>query len=260
MIWDVHTHLHGLDGATPEARMARLVAFAQRMGVERIVVMMGFPFVPDPTPQELRRQNDQVLQALSHHHDRAFGFVYVSGKYPEVSVKEIDRCIRDGPMVGVKLWVARRCLEKDLDAIVERAAALKAPLLQHTWHKVAGNLGGESTTQDLATLARRHPGASFICGHSGGDWELGLRAFRGIKNVVTEVSGSDPTAGFVEIAVRELGADRVLFGSDAGGRSFASQIAKVRGAEVPEPAKKLIFRENLRRLLSPILAAKGVRS
>jgi predicted TIM-barrel fold metal-dependent hydrolase len=62
----------------------------------------------------------------------------------------------------------------------------------------------------------------------------------------------------VEMAVRELGAARVIYGSDAGGRSFASQLAKVRGADIPDGAKTLILRENLRRLLKPILSAKGI--
>src|SRR4029078_11492099 len=57
MIWDVHTHLSGVDGRTPEERMARLLAFADRMGVERVCVFMGFPFLTDPTPDQLREQN-----------------------------------------------------------------------------------------------------------------------------------------------------------------------------------------------------------
>jgi predicted TIM-barrel fold metal-dependent hydrolase len=61
------------------------------------------------------------------------------------------------------------------------------------------------------------------------------------------------------MAVRELGAERVIYGSDAGGRSFASQLAKVTGAEIPESARRLILGENLRRLLTPILKAKGYR-
>src|SRR5712671_3232858 len=104
MIWDVHGHLYGVDGRTPEEKMTQLVRFADRMGVDRVVVMMGYPFAGDPSTDELRRQNDQVLAALAHHHDRAFGFVYTSGKHPEFSVREIDRCVKDGPMVGVKLW------------------------------------------------------------------------------------------------------------------------------------------------------------
>jgi uncharacterized protein len=66
------------------------------------------------------------------------------------------------------------------------------------------------------------------------------------------------TSGFVEMAVRELGAGRIVFGSDVAGRSFASQLAKVTGAAIPESAKRLILRENLRGLLGPILKVKGL--
>ena len=61
----------------------------------------------------------------------------------------------------------------------------------------------------------------------------------------------------MEMAVRELGAERIIYGSDAFGRSFASQLGKVMGAEIPESAKRLILGENLRRILTPILRAKG---
>jgi predicted TIM-barrel fold metal-dependent hydrolase len=61
------------------------------------------------------------------------------------------------------------------------------------------------------------------------------------------------------MAVRELGAERVLYGSDAGGRSFASQLAKVLGADIPDSAKQLILAGNLKRILQPILREKGVK-
>ena len=259
MIWDVHTHLSGVEGRTPEERMAKLIGFAERMGVDRVCLSMGMTFLQDPTPKELRQQNDEVLAALSHYHDKAFGFVYTSGKYPEESVREIDRCVKNGPMVGVKLWVARRAAEKDLDAIVARATELKSPIMQHTWLKTTGNFPGESTPQDLVELAKRHPKAMLICGHTGGDWQLGVRAIRATTSLYTEIAGSDPTSGFVEFAVKELGVDRVIYGSDAGGRSFASQLAKVHGADVPDEARKKIFGENLKRLLTPILKDKGMK-
>jgi uncharacterized protein len=49
----------------------------------------------------------------------------------------------------------------------------------------------------------------------------------------------------------------VIYGSDVGGRSFASQLSKVLGARVPDSDKKLILGGNLRRLLAPVLRAKG---
>jgi predicted TIM-barrel fold metal-dependent hydrolase len=111
---------------------------------------------------------------------------------------------------------------------------------------------------EMAELAARHPQAALICGHTGADWERGLRAIRPYPNVYADLCGSDPTAGFVEMAVAELGAERLLYGSDAGGRSFASQLAKVLGANIPDAAKKLILAGNLKRLLRPILQQKGI--
>ncbi|PYK02379.1 MAG: amidohydrolase, partial [Verrucomicrobia bacterium] len=51
---------------------------------------------------------------------------------------------------------------------------------------------------------------------------------------------------------------RVIYGSDAGGRSFASQLAKVFGAGIAESAKRLILGRNLKQLLNPILQQKGI--
>jgi predicted TIM-barrel fold metal-dependent hydrolase len=260
VIWDLHVHLSGVTGRTPEERMAQLIEYADRVGIERICVYMGMSFAQHPTPERLRQDNDQVLQALQHYHDRVFGFVYVSGEHPEASLAEIDRCVRDGPMVGIKLWVAKEASAAAIDPIIERAAALKAVIFQHTWFKTNNSMyRGESTPDDLVALARRHPTVPLICGHTGGTWELGIRAVRAIPTISIDLAGSDPTSGIVEMAVRELGAERVIYGSDAGGRSFASQLGKVYGAHLPDDARRLILSGNLRRMLLPILKEKGVR-
>jgi len=257
--WDLHTHLAGVPGRTPDERMAKLIEFAARMGIAKLIVFMGMEFEYEPTPEGFRKANDEVLQALSHYHDRAMGFAYLNPKFGQESLDEFDRCVVDGPMVGIKLWVAEHCNAPSLDPIVARAAEHKAIVFQHTWIKITGNLPGESTPMELAELAARHPDATLVCGHSGGDWEQGIRAIRPRENVYADLGGGDPTAGFTEIAVRELGAERVLYGSDAGGRSFASQLAKVYGARISDEDKRLILGGNLKRLLTPILESKGVK-
>jgi hypothetical protein len=108
-IWDVHCHLTHFSGRTPDVRMAQLLERATRLGIERVYAFMGMSTSRNPTPERLRQENDEVLQARSHYHDRAFGFCYVSGDHVEASLEEIDRCVHKGPMVGIKLWVARRC-------------------------------------------------------------------------------------------------------------------------------------------------------
>ena len=97
MIWDLHCHLVGVEGRTPDERMVRLLELADRMEVERLVLFMGQTFLIDPTPDEFRRQNDEVLQALSHWHHRAFGFVYLNPRHEEESLRELDRCVKMAP-------------------------------------------------------------------------------------------------------------------------------------------------------------------
>ena len=260
MIWDLHCHLSGMTGETVKERVEQMLLYANRMRVQRLVLFMGWPFASNPAPEEFRRQNDQVLEALALAPERLFGLAYVNGNHPAESLQEIERCVAQGPMLGVKLWTARACSDPALDPIVGRCGELQALVYQHTWLKAEGKLPGESTPMDVALLAARHPGVRIICGHTGGDWTHGIRAVRAVPHLTIDLGGSEPTAGFVEMAVRELGAERILYGSDIGGRSFASQLAKVHGAALPNSAKRAILGGNLRRILGPILEAKGVKT
>jgi predicted TIM-barrel fold metal-dependent hydrolase len=241
--------------------MEVLIRCADRVGIERLILSQGYSADEHPTPDQLREENDRTLRAVRRFPDRAYGSVYLSPSYIEFSLKEFDRCVRDGPMIGVgELEADKRCNAPELDPIVERAVAMKCPILQHTWLKAGGNEPGESTPAELVELARRHPDANFICAHTGGDWERGIRIIRSTKNILAETAGFDPTSGAVEMAVRELGAERVVYGSDAGGRSFASQLGKAMGADISESDRELVVGGNLRRLFAPILRAKGYQA
>ena len=259
-IWDEHCHLGAVPGESPEERMAVLIECADRLGIERLLLSQGYSAQRHPTADQLREENDRVMRAVRRYTDRAFGSVYLSPAHPEFSVREFNRCVRDGPMVCIgELEADKRCNAPEMDSIVECALSMKTPILQHTWLKTGGNEEGESTPYDVVELARRHPDLQLVCVHTGGDWERGIRVLRSAKNVHAEIAGSNPTTGFVEMAVRELGAERVIYGSDVGGRSFASQLSKVMGAGIPNSAKELILGGNLRRLLMPVLQARGYR-
>lgn len=258
-IWDLHCHFSGVTGDTVEERTARILQYADRMHIERLVFFMGFPWSYTPEPAVFRKQNDQVLRALDRWPERLLGFAYLNAQYPEECLKEIDRCVVNGPMVGIKLWVARKCSDAEVEPVIRRCGELKAAIYQHTWLKNGGNRPGESTPMDIAALAERNPDVPLICGHTGGEWTRGIRAVRATPNVSVGIGGGEPGSGLVDMAVRELGADRVIYGSDAGGRSFATQLAKVYGAQISDPDKKKILGGNLRRMLSPIMKRKGMR-
>jgi predicted TIM-barrel fold metal-dependent hydrolase len=257
-VWDQHAHLGSVPGSTPEQRMDFLVKCMDRVGVERLIISQGYCATQHPTPEQFRLENDRVMRAVKAFPDRAYGSVYITPALLAFSIQELNRCERDGPMVMIgEIEAEVRCNVRDMDPIAEWAVAHEVPVLQHEWLNARGNAPGESFTYDVVELAKRHPKLQIVCAHLGGNWELGIRTMRGAKNVYAGLAGFDPEAGVVEMAVRELGAERVIFGSDVGGRSFASQLAKVLSADIPDSAKELILGGNLRRLLMPVLKKKG---
>jgi predicted TIM-barrel fold metal-dependent hydrolase len=110
----------------------------------------------------------------------------------------------------------------------------------------------------VVELALRHPGVELICGHAGGDWEIGIRTIRRFPLITLETAGNDPTAGFLEMAVRELGEDRVVFGGHLPTRGYGNEMGKILAADIPAKAKEKILGGNLRRMLTPILNSKGI--
>jgi len=259
-IWDIHCHLPSgrVKGDTLKAQMGNLLETADRMGIDKIGAFLRV--------DNDDRSNEAIREAVEHHHPRVLGFVYVNLPDTKRAVDKINRFIADGPFVGVKLGGRSGiCSKPEYDPLFKRAVELGAIIYQHTWLKLggepptvgAGNLERESTPQDVINVAKRYPEHSIICGHNGGDWELGTRAVRSQPNVPVEVSGGYPARGQVELAVRELGADRVVYGSDVTGRSFGSQIGKVWDAHVPQAHREKIFSGNIARLHQNILKQKG---
>ena len=58
------------------------------MGIDRVLLYLGMipPLVADPTPDDLRRLNDETLDALSAWPERARGLVYLNPKHTEFAL------------------------------------------------------------------------------------------------------------------------------------------------------------------------------
>jgi predicted TIM-barrel fold metal-dependent hydrolase len=151
-------------------------------------------------------------------------------------------------MVGVKLWIARKATDPGVDVLLKEVARLDVPVLQHAWLKTTGNYEHESTPADVAEAARRHPETTIQMAHLYGAGERGLHDIAPYPNVLVDTSGGDPEAGLLEVAVSLLGAERIVFGSDAPGRDFSVPLGKVIGADLSPEQKELIFSGNATRI------------
>lgn len=248
MIIDCHVHLLTDPHALPDA-VSHMLACMDRLGIDQACLSLGNRLIVQPTAEELRLSNEWVAKAVALAPERIIGFVYCSPNHPELSLEQIEHYAVNGPFRGIKLWVCQLCDHEGNDPICARAAELGLPVLQHTWYKTTGNMPTESGPKHLLALAQRHPRTNFIMAHAGGDWERGLRLVRQQPNIFPDTCGNDPEAGFTELAVRLVGPQRLIFGSDATGRSFGSQMAKVTGADIGEAGKRRILGENLLRLM-----------
>jgi len=202
----------------------------------------------------VRAKPNLVLRPFNRWPKLLLGMIQLNPNDVRASLDALNRWLRDGPMLGVYFPGggpgALTCTHKNFEPLIKRIAELKGVIMQHTWNKTGGKHGpGESTPAELATVAARFPEQRFICAHAGGEWQHGLRAVRATPNILVETSGFDDTAGFIEMAVRELGPRRIVFGSHLPSRSLGTELSKVITANIPATPKKQILGQNFRDLL-----------
>ena len=268
-IWDLHYHGFYLGGMKQHEEN---LPYVERMGIERMLSLdtAGTPTDPlgNMLPDDKKREIRTYLEKNS---DRIVGLIPIDPSQPVESCRKMDEWIANGPCVGIKYYGGNPggvvCSHANNDAIVRLASELNAIIYIHTWMKIGGqprrpggvNERGESTPMDVAELAARFPSVPMICGHSGGDWELGVRAVRRHENVWIEFSGSDPHSGQVDFTVREVGVNRLIWGGHGPSRSYSTELSKVLDADLTHDQRLQIFGGNLRRLAAPIFQKKGYK-
>jgi predicted TIM-barrel fold metal-dependent hydrolase len=228
--------------------LERILHEAHSYGVDKVVLSGLTDLGPSVTPDDVREGNDYVLRFIAERPEETIGLCYTSPLHGDEAIREIDRCIGAG-MRGIKLLTACAMSDERVDPIAARAAELRAPILQHAWYKRDGQTPDESTPADVAALAARHPKTMIVMAHLTGCNERGMADIAPHANVHVDTSGSEPEAGITEMAVRKLGARRVLFGTDASGRGYAAALGKVLGAKISARDKALILGGNAARLL-----------
>lgn len=264
-IWDSYftpAHSHpGRDGNKLVEDIERSLPAIESAGIEKLCYFphVGIGTTNDPEFEAVvRARPELVLKPMERWPALLLGMIQINANDVARSLEALDRWLRDGPMLGVYFASSGPgslpCTHPNYEPLVERIAELKGVIMQHTWFKTGGKGGpGESTPSELAELAAKYPEQTLVCAHAGGEWERGIRAIRSSPNILIETSGFDATAGFLEMAIRDIGPERILFGSHLPSRSLGTELGKILGAQMSERARHLVLGENYRKLLAPIL-------
>jgi len=233
-------------------RVAARVAHLRRLGIDKSC--NANPAVDTSgDPKDMRERNDNVLESMRRFPDFILGLCYVNPGYARAAQDEITRCIVDGGMVGLKLYYQYAIDEPVQFPVIERCIELGVPILMHAGHlvdpKEIASQPRASSGEHFVEVARRYPEAMLICGHigGGGDWEWQLKALREAPSVYIDTSGSVIDAGMIEQCVRDLGVERLLFGTDM---SAERGVGKILDARITGRQREMIFSGNFQKILA----------
>jgi len=239
LIVDVHAHIgifkYGLARSMTAEGLVRLMDEA---GVDKAVISQ--------LSLKMTEDNDSVSKAVDEFPDRLLGFAHIDPRDSKTALKELDRSINTLGLVGVKMhsnfdhfvpW------DKNVFELMERIEDYRLPVLFHTGEELSRPL-------QIAYVAKHFPKIPVILGHMG-LW-IAIESIPAAKlsdNIYLETSiqGEIPA---LEEAVKELGAERILFGTDTPFSAYTVEMAKIEALDIPEEDKGKILGRNALKLLN----------
>jgi len=236
---DAHAHFYHADAGRADwaAVNASRLRAGERIGITYHVasVLGSYGFSSPtyfPSPADVTRGNDAMLEICDREPDRVRMFVTVNPNYADHATAEIERCAERGA-IGIKLLASRRADDALLDPIAEIAADHGFPILHHIWQHRRREWPSQEISDgaDLARLAQRHPKSSFILAHigGGGDYMHTFPAIADCPNIYPDLSGSGVDRGMLDEALNALGPQRLLWGCDL---TMCTGLAKLHALEV----------------------------
>jgi uncharacterized protein len=200
-----------------------------------------------PRGYHLGPANDVVAAAVARQ-SRLVGLVRVDPNLGDEAVAELGRGVQTLGLHGLFLhpWEELFRVNAPLvDPLLSRCAELDVAVL------IAAGYPWVSEAAQIGDLARRFPRVRLVMTHGGQINISGLgqadamQVLRKHANVSMETSGVY-RQDFLEDVVAELGAERVLFGSNSPRMDPRLEVERVRWAKVADADKALILDGNAR--------------
>jgi uncharacterized protein len=192
----------------PDADPAGMVRVMDRCGVDRAVLSSHLGLQLDAAGG-----NRATVRAVDEFPGRLLGYLVINPWHdPEA---ELATWSGDPRFVGIKLhpdlhgYPLTGSRYRSVWAHAERTGM---PVLTHTWY---GSPYDDAA--HVAEVAERHPDVVLLAGHSGGPEpgiDLAIELAARYPKMILETCGSFVTGHHIERMVGELGAGKVVFGSD----------------------------------------------
>jgi len=185
-------------------------------------------------------------------------YVIIDPKTPE-TYEQADEMLKRPKCVGIKIHPEEHGypIRDHGKEIFEFAAERRAIMLAHSSEK-------NSLAADFVHFANEYPEVRLIIAHLGCGWDGDLthqvRAIQQSRhgNLFTDTSSARSiTPRLIEWGVREIGAERIFFGTDTPLYLSAMQRVRIDHAELSDREKRMILVDNATRLfnLAPAVTA-----
>lgn len=248
-IFDAHLHIPSDNGENFQwhlitRNMPEFVAYLDRCGVRRGVISSSWSNKAQ-TPEDYRQGNREVAKYVDRYKGRFRGSAVITPFRIDEALREIEECHKNYGFV----WLGEFCNymtsyrydTPEWAEVMKLATKLRLVIQIHT------------NVKEMQYLADTFPDAIIVFPHLGGNRDdifARIAIVAKHKNAHIDLSGSGiERVGILERAVKEIGADRVLYGSDFTINEPSAVIARVKNAFLtPDDREKILFR-NVERLL-----------
>jgi len=243
LIIDAHNHiaLKIYEGET-KGTIENAISVLDTCGVERSVIAGA------GLPHQLDQNNRLCAAAVKKYPERLIGFVGVNPHLKEKTLEVIDQAVNEWGFRGIKLhpWLEGfPANDRIVYPIMERAEKYDIPVLFHS------GTPPFSTPLLIADIAMHFPKVKVIMGHMGKNMLYcdAICAAKLSKNIFLETSAAH-ILPVVHRAVEEIGAERVLYGSDHMEVSVMRyRILQIMDLDISREEKALILGKNIARIL-----------
>ncbi|MCK4273297.1 MAG: amidohydrolase [Dehalococcoidales bacterium] len=204
--------------------------------------------------------NDYILESITRYPRRLIGFCAVSSYVDDVSLDEIERCVRAGargvgelrPDTQSADFTRKEAMEPFVGLLREHRLILLTHASEPVGHIYPGK--GAATPELLYKFIVNFPGLPVVCAHWGGGlpfYALMPEVRQALEDVYFDTAVS-PFLYRPEIyrhVTQLVGADRVLFGTDYPVLPASRLLDEIDSAGLQEDEKNMILSGNARRLL-----------
>jgi len=247
VIIDSHAHVDLNDEEKVIGNIKEIIAYMDNMKVDKACLMtagLSYDIQNLFTMKEMIYQAECLSKAAAMYPGRFYPMIWLNPYLPfDFMIDVIKNYILNGDIIGVKLSVSIKASDKKLEPLAAYLEVHNIPLLYHTWYKTVQKFLFESDPSDIAILAGKFPALKILMAHLTGCRFRGVQDIKAYPNVMIDTSGSQPEDGYLEYSLNELGADRILFGSDITGRDLAVQLARIDSIDTSkENREKMLYK------------------